>query len=84
MGRVDVDCSIWWKEPDAKENYEFDELTYLYILWARLIIFKHCEGVLRRAIINVYTPTTTSTLPLQSNLISGFVYDVRELKTPKL
>lgn len=32
MGRVDVDCSIWWKEPDAKENYDFDELTCLYIL----------------------------------------------------
>ena len=32
MGKVDVGCSIRWKEVDAKENCGFGELTYLYIL----------------------------------------------------
>ena len=44
----------------------------------RLIIFKHCEGVLRRAITNGYSSTTTSILFLQSDLISGFVYGTSE------
>jgi len=78
VGKLDVGCSIWWKEVDAKENCDFGELTYLYVLRVRLIIFKHCEGVLRRATINGYTSTTTSKLFLQSDLTSGFVYGTSE------
>ena len=44
----------------------------------RLIIFKHCEGVLRRAITTGYSSTTTSIIFLQSDLISEFVYGTSE------